>query len=61
MHKAFAAFDDSDAVEDYELQKETEDPITFATSKDPDTLHYHEAMISSMTLELGPQMIASST
>jgi hypothetical protein len=45
MEQIYAAFEDSDAVEDYELQKEAEDPIAFATShSDPDTLHYNQAM-----------------
>jgi hypothetical protein len=37
--------DDSDAVEDYELQREAEDPIAFAANgSDPDTLHGNAAM-----------------
>jgi hypothetical protein len=45
MEQVYAVLDDSDAVEDYELQREAEDPITFAASgSDPDTLHYNAAM-----------------
>jgi hypothetical protein len=40
MEQVYAVLDDSDAVEDYELQREAEDPIAFAASgSDPDTLH----------------------
>ncbi len=45
MEMVYAVFDDTDAVEDYELQKEAEDPIAFAASRgDPDTLSYKDAM-----------------
>jgi hypothetical protein len=45
MEQVYAVLDDSDAVEDYELQREAEDPIAFAASGlDPDTLHYNAAM-----------------
>ena len=45
MEQVYAALDDTDAVEDYELQTEAEDPIAFAASgSDPDTLHYNAAM-----------------
>jgi hypothetical protein len=45
MEQVYAVPDDSDAVEDYELQMEAEDPIAFAASgSDPDTLHYNAAM-----------------
>ena len=45
MEQVYAVLDDSDAVEDYELQREAEDPIAFAASgADPDTLHYNAAM-----------------
>jgi hypothetical protein len=45
MEQLYAALDDTDAVEDYELQTEAKDPIAFATSRsDPDTLHYNAAM-----------------
>jgi hypothetical protein len=44
MEKVYAVLDDSDAVEDYELQREAEDPIAFAArGSDPDTLHYNTA------------------
>ena len=45
MEQVYAVFDDTDAVEDYELQKEAEDPMAFAASgSDPDTLHDNAAM-----------------
>jgi hypothetical protein len=45
MEQVHAAFDDSDAVEDYKLQKEADDPITFTTSwPDPKSRHYIRAM-----------------
>jgi hypothetical protein len=44
MEQVYAVLDDSDAVKDYELQREAEDPIAFAaTGSDPDTLHYNAA------------------
>jgi hypothetical protein len=47
MEQVYAVLDDSDSVEDYELQREAEDPIAFAASGlDPDTLHYNAAMIA---------------
>ena len=30
--------------EDYKVQDDMSDPISFAASLDPDTLYYHEAM-----------------
>jgi hypothetical protein len=46
MEQFYAVLDESDAVGDYELQREAEDPIAFAASGlDPDTLlHYNAAM-----------------
>ncbi len=46
MHKtAPAVLDDTDAIEDYEVQTAAEDPIAFAASKsDPDTLNFKDAM-----------------
>jgi hypothetical protein len=45
MEQVYAVLDDSDAVEDYELQREAEDPIAFAANgSDPDTLHNNAAM-----------------
>jgi hypothetical protein len=45
MEQVYAVLDDSDAVEDYELQREAEDPIAFAANgSDPDTLHYNAVM-----------------
>jgi hypothetical protein len=45
MEMVYAVFDDTDAVEDYEMQKEAEAPIAFAASRgDPDTLSYKDMM-----------------
>jgi hypothetical protein len=45
MEMVDAVFDDTDAVEDYKMQKEAEDPIAFAASQgDPDTLSYKDAL-----------------
>ena len=46
MHEtAHAVLDDTDAIEDYEVQTAAEDPIAFAASKsDPDTLNFKDAM-----------------
>jgi hypothetical protein len=45
MEQVYAVFiNDSDAVEDCELLKQTDDPIAFAARTDPDTLYYHQAM-----------------
>jgi hypothetical protein len=45
MEMVYAIFDDTDAVEDYEMQTEAEAPIAFAASRgDPDTLSYKDAM-----------------
>jgi hypothetical protein len=45
MEMVYAVFDDTDAVEDYKMQKEAKDPIAFAASSgDPDTLPYKDAM-----------------
>jgi hypothetical protein len=45
MEQVYAVLDDSDAVEDYEFQREAEDSIAFAANgSDPDTLHYDAAI-----------------
>jgi hypothetical protein len=45
MEMVYAVFDDTDAVEDYKMQKEAEDLIAFAASRgDPYTLSYKDAM-----------------
>ena len=45
MEMVYAVFDDTDAVDDYKMKKEAEDPIAFAASRgDPDTLSYNDAM-----------------
>jgi hypothetical protein len=58
MEQIYAAFDDSDAVEDYELQREAEDPIAFAASRSgPDTLHYNQVMQAEDSLEFKTVMV----
>jgi hypothetical protein len=59
MEQIYAVFDNSDAVEDYELQKEAEDPIAFAASQsdDPDTLHYNQAMQAEDSPEFKTAMV----
>jgi hypothetical protein len=45
IETAYAVLDDTEAVEDYEMQNAAEDPISFAANKsDPDTMHYGQAM-----------------
>jgi hypothetical protein len=45
MEMVYTTFDDTDAVEDYKMQIEAEDPIAFVASRgDPDTLSYKDAM-----------------
>jgi hypothetical protein len=45
IETAYAVLDETNAVEDYETQILAEDPMAFAAStSDPDTLHYNEAM-----------------
>ena len=46
MEQVYAVFDDSDAVEDYALLKQTDDPIALAAWTDTDTFHYHPARLS---------------
>jgi hypothetical protein len=51
IETAYAVLDDSD-VEDYETQRQAEDPIAFAAAKsDPDTLNYIDAMKSEDAAE----------
>jgi hypothetical protein len=55
---AYAALDDTDAVEDYETQNLAEDPIAFATSKsDPDTMHCGQAMKADDAVEFKQVML----
>jgi hypothetical protein len=50
--------DETDAVEDYEIQSLAEDPIAFATSKsDPDTLHFNKAMNANDLAEFKTAML----
>jgi hypothetical protein len=45
MEMVYAVFDDTDEIEDYEMQTKAEDPIAFAASRgDPATLSYKDAM-----------------
>jgi hypothetical protein len=45
VEQVFTVSNDYDAVEEYKLQKEAEDPIAFAASQlDPDTLYYNQAV-----------------
>jgi hypothetical protein len=58
IETAYAVFDDTDAVEDYEAQSLAEDPIAFASSKsDPDTLYYNEAMNASDAMDFKAAML----
>jgi hypothetical protein len=58
MEQIYAAFDDSDAVEVYDLQQEAEDPIAFAASQsDPDTLHFNQALQAEASLEFKTAMV----
>jgi hypothetical protein len=60
MEQVYAVFvDDNDAaVEDYEIQKEAEEPIAFAANwSDPDTLYYNQAMQTEDSAEFREAMI----
>jgi hypothetical protein len=58
IETAYAVLDDTDAVEDYEIQNQAENPIAFAASKsDPDTLHYNAAMNASDADEFKKAML----
>ena len=58
MEQVYAVLDDTDAVEDYELQREAEDPIAFAAGKsDPDTLYYNQAMQADDAAEFKETML----
>jgi hypothetical protein len=58
IETAYTVLDDTDAVEDYEMQAAAEDPIAFAASKsDPDTLHYNEAMAAHDAAEFKKAML----
>ena len=61
MENVFGVLDDTDAVEDYEIQTEAEDPIAFAASKsDPDTLNYKDAMGATDSMAFKEAMIAKA-
>jgi hypothetical protein len=56
--EAYAVLDDSDAVEDYELQRDAEDPIAFAANgSDPDSLYYNQAMKADDAREFKAAML----
>jgi hypothetical protein len=58
IETAYAVLDDFDAVEDYEIQDQAEDPIGFAASKsDPDTLHFNAAMNAADSEEFKKAML----
>ncbi len=58
MEMVYAVFDDTDAVEDYEMQTKAEDPIAFAASwGDPDTLSYKDAVGAIDSLEFKTAMV----
>jgi hypothetical protein len=58
IETACLVLDDTEAVEDYETQREAEDRIVFAASKlDPDTMHYGEAMRAADTKEFKQAML----
>jgi hypothetical protein len=58
IESAYAVLDDTDAVEDYETQKQAEDPIAFtANGSDPDTLSFKEAMNAADSKEFRKAML----
>jgi hypothetical protein len=58
IETAYAVLDETDAVEDYQIQSETDDPIAFAAGKsDPDTLNYKDAMDAEDSAEFKKAMI----
>jgi hypothetical protein len=58
IETAYAVLDETDAVEDYETQVLAEDPIAFAAStSDPDTLHYNDAMNADDSAEFKSAML----
>ncbi len=45
IKSAYAVLDNEEAVEDYKIQDQAEDPIAFtANGSDPDTLNFKDAM-----------------
>jgi hypothetical protein len=60
IEQIYAVFDDTDEVEDYELQKEADDPIAFAASADPDTLYYNQAMKADDAVEFQNAMVTEA-
>jgi hypothetical protein len=58
MEMVYAVFDDTDAVEDYKMQTEAEDPIACAASwGDLDTLSYKDAMGAIYSPEFKTAMV----
>jgi hypothetical protein len=58
IETAYAVLEDTDVIEDYELQLLAEDPIAFAVSKtDPDTLHFKGAMDAHDAAEFKTAML----
>jgi hypothetical protein len=58
LEQVFTVFNNSNAVEDYKLQKEAEDPIAFAASQsDPDALHYNQAMQANNDAEFKAERV----
>jgi hypothetical protein len=58
IETAYAVLDETNAVEDYETQILAEDPMAFAAStSDPDTLHYNEAMNADASAECKKAML----
>jgi hypothetical protein len=48
IESAYAVLEDQEAVEDYEVQEQADDPIAFvANNSDPDTLNFKDAMNAS--------------
>jgi hypothetical protein len=58
IETAYTVLDETDTVEDYENQVLAEDLIAFAAStSDPDTLHYNEAMNADDSADLKKAML----
>jgi hypothetical protein len=58
IETAYAVLDETEAVEDYEVQLLAEDPIAFAAnSSDPDTLYFNDAMNADDSAEFKKAML----
>jgi hypothetical protein len=58
IETAYAVLDKTEAIEDYEVQILAEDPIAFAaTSSDPDTLYFNDAMNADDLAEFKKAML----